>query len=181
MKYLSFTLFTLLLLLGHTQIAQAHFLASAGSIGAVLHIDPDDNPIVNQPATFYFDIKDKKNIFQPANCNCSGTIKENGQSISSQPLTTLSSTTASFVFSFPQKDVYQVILSGQPNTTSQFDPFTITWNVRVARLQSTSSTNSLSVFLSGHIFHFLLIFPATAYVLYIAMKDKRNQKHTPHN
>ncbi len=39
--------------------AAAHILASDQVIGAVLHIDPNDNPIVNKVSGFFLEFKDK--------------------------------------------------------------------------------------------------------------------------
>lgn len=48
----------LLLVFALPQTASAHVLQTDGSIGAVLHVDPDDNPIIGEKATFFFDLKD---------------------------------------------------------------------------------------------------------------------------
>src|SRR5579885_451375 len=90
----------------------AHVLKSDGSIGAVMHIDPNDDPVANSPATFFFEIKDKTNKFTPQNCDCRVDIYENGKVIYSDSLFVGSSfnniSSPVFQYTFPQKDVYQV-------------------------------------------------------------------------
>jgi hypothetical protein len=43
--------------------ASAHVLLSNNTVGGVLHIDPEDDPIAGQPAKFYIELKDKQNQF----------------------------------------------------------------------------------------------------------------------
>ena len=108
------------------QPAQAHFLKTDGSIGAVLHIEPDDSPIAGKDTPFYIDILDRSGKFQFSHCVCTVLVKEGGREIISQPL--LSS---SGVLNFPQQDVYQVSIVGRPEQPGLFQPFTLLYDVRV--------------------------------------------------
>ena len=72
-------IFIFLLFLICTVNVQAHILKTDGSIGAVLHIDPDDDPIARQSSYFFFEFKDKQNIFKLENCDCKITIFEQGK------------------------------------------------------------------------------------------------------
>lgn len=131
-------------------IVSAHVLKSDGNIGAILHIDPDDDPIANQVAYFFFEFKDKQNKFQPADCSCTFSILEGGKEIYAQPLfqnnPSPSLTNSSVIYTFPQKDVYQVKVEGTPNTPGEFQPFTLIYDVRVDKTAdaATSSNNSSS-------------------------------------
>jgi len=130
-------------------LVSAHVLESSGSIGAVLHIDPEDDPIVGQQASFFFEFKDKQNKFNPANCTCTFSFLENGKKIFSQPLfqsnTDSSLTTASVFYTFTQKDVYQVKVSGRPLMEKKaFEPFTLTYAIRVSREINNSANTSVS-------------------------------------
>lgn len=60
-----FLIFAVFLIL--PTIASAHVLKTDGSIGAVVHIDPDDDPIIGKSANFFLEFKDTKNKFQLAN------------------------------------------------------------------------------------------------------------------
>jgi hypothetical protein len=142
---------------------QAHFLAADGNIGAVLHVDPNDEPIAGSLASFFFEFKDKENKFKPENCDCSFEIDENGKNIYSQPLyqnnNNPSLTNASVFYTFPQRDVYQVKVIGKPLTPNAFQSFTLKWNFRVDQQASseTGSTQGSSNFFSAHLVQIILI------------------------
>lgn len=134
-----------------TQPVSAHFLATDNNIGAVLHVDPNDEPVAGEQASFFFAFKDKENKFIPQNCDCTFEVDENGKSIFAQPLfqnnNNPSLSNASVFYTFPQKDVYTVKVVGKPVTPNSFQPFTLLWNFRVDQQanQQGSSTNNLSL------------------------------------
>src|SRR5437667_6752587 len=110
-KLLSF-LFFIGILLVFPKSVFAHFLAFDHTIGAVLHIDPNDDPIAGEQTSFFFEFKDKENKFTPQNCDCTFLIVKNGQTIYSQPLFANNQnprlTNASVLYTLPQKDVYEI-------------------------------------------------------------------------
>ena len=160
------------LLLGRASVAEAHFLSADGSVGAILHVDPDDDPIAGQTATFLFDIKDKQGKFQLADCDCKVVVQENGQELASQPLSQAGPSTASFSFVFPKKDVYKVQLIGSPLQPNGFQPFTINWDLRVDRQagEAASGPGALAAFLAGHVIYLVLIGGALAAIAYWRIK-----------
>ena len=134
---------------------QAHFLAVDGSIGATLHIDPDDSPVAGQPATFYFDIADRANRFTLANCQCQASLSQAGheliRSSIGQP---------GFSYVLPRPDVYTVHLKGTPKKTGDFEPFTISWEVRADRSVAAPSVAGSTVrnqAVSGLVFSLVLL------------------------
>lgn len=134
-----------LLLFTFPSPVSAHVLKSDGNIGAVLHIDPDDDPIVGSPAGFFFEFKDKQNRFTPQNCDCTFSVTEDGKQLFSRPLFQNSQNpsleNSSVFFTFPERNVYQVKVSGTPNTPGAFQSFTLTYDVRVAREAPNQSAN----------------------------------------
>lgn len=124
---------------------QAHVLETNGSVGAVIHISPDDDPTAGEQSDFFFEFKDKENKFKPQDCNCTITIYQSGKEIHSQPLfqnntnPTLTSTSVSYTF--PQKDVYILKITGKPLQASKFTPFTLTYDIRVAK-ETTQQVNT---------------------------------------
>lgn len=108
--------------------SQAHILKTDGTVGATIHISPDDDPVIGEPATFYFDFKDTAQKFTVEDCQCSVTITENGEKIFSQPLTT-----DRLTYVFPKRGVYSVMVSGQPKTPNTFVPFTLPYDIRVTK------------------------------------------------
>lgn len=137
---------------------QAHILQINGSIGAVMHIDPDDDPIVGKPSNFFFEFKDKTNKFSPQNCTCIASIIENNKEIYSTSLFTQNNTdltNASFSFTFPQKDIYTIILRGAPINGSDFQTFSLQYDVRVERVYSSNNRNTGST--SPFFFQMLIV------------------------
>jgi hypothetical protein len=124
----------------------AHVLQSDGSIGAVMHIDPDDDPIANSPATLYFDIKDKNGQFNVTKCNCRVDIYEGGKVIYSSTLT------PAFPYTFPGKDVYQIHLVGSPQSPGDFPPFNIIYDIRVDKTSSGQTVPQNSNWFSSHLY-----------------------------
>lgn len=112
----------------------AHFLETNGKVGATIHIDPDDDPIVGQPATIYFDIKNKSNTFKLSECNCKVTILKDGRWAFYHPLTELSVS-----YTFPAKGTYTIKLSGTPYDEDAYEPFTMSQTIKVDRVDSGST------------------------------------------
>lgn len=130
----------------YTPSAQAHFLVTDRNIGAVLHIDPNDEPIAKSQASFFFEFKDKENKFQPTNCNCTFSIVEDSKEIYSTDLfqnnTNPSLSNASVFYTFPERNVYQIKVVGTPKTPDAFQSFVLVWNFRVDQEASVSPVSS---------------------------------------
>lgn len=162
----------------------AHFLKTDGSIGAVLHIDPDDDPIAGSQSGFFFEFKDKANKFSPDKCDCTFLIIEDGKQIFSQPLfannASPSLTSASVFYTFPERNVYQIKVVGKPQTPGAFQPFTLVYDVRVARTFDNSaqgSTNiSLPSWLTVHWPHFILAGIGTIFVIFATIKQQLSKR-----
>ncbi len=157
MKTYRVILLLIIITIAFPGVAFAHVLKTDGSIGAIMHIDPDDAPIAQQSAYFFFEFKDKTDKFQPADCTCTFTILEGGKEIFTQflfesnPSSTL--TNASVTFTFPRKDVYQVKVTGTPLVSGDFQPFTLVYDVRVDQTANsqanTSGPNNLIYIIAG--------------------------------
>jgi hypothetical protein len=123
-------------------ITYAHVLKTDGNIGAVLHIDPDDDPIAKEQSTLVFEFKDKQGKFIPKNCDCTFSVTEDGKEISSQPLfqnnADQSSTNASVFYTFSEKNIYQIKIAGKPNSPDAFQAFSLIFDVRVAKISQNS-------------------------------------------
>jgi hypothetical protein len=125
----------------------AHVLKSDGTIGAILHVSPDDDPIAGVPTDFFFELKDTENKFRPENCDCIARIIQDGKVTSSQPLfasnPSPSLEDASFTYTLPEKGVYQVQLLGAPKNDNAFERFELSWDIRVDREGNpTKQTNT---------------------------------------
>jgi len=155
----------------------AHILKTSGSIGAVVHIDPEDDPIAGEPSNFYFEFKDKKNTFKPQNCTCIVSILEAGKEIYTQSLfqnsTSPSLTSASFSFTFPKRDIYTVKVIGTP-TDASFESFTLVYDIRVERISNPNQqTKTSNNFFSFHSIHFLGAIVAGLFLIFAIIKTRK--------
>lgn len=128
----------------------AHVLRSDGTVGAVMHVTPEDDPIAGEPSDFYFEFKDTASRFSPEACNCVITIKKAGEEVYSQPLFINNSNpnlqNASFSYTFPEKNVYTVEISGKPKTNDSFTSFTLTYDLRVEREKTPEESQNTESF-----------------------------------
>ena len=131
-KILALALLTLPFLL-QSKPVNAHVLETDKSIGAVLHIDPDDDPIAGQKSTFYFDFRDTTNKLSLTDCDCLFTVKEGGTQIYSAPLSVSSTKEGVAGVTFPTRDVYSVQITGKPLNGADFSGFTLSYDIRVDR------------------------------------------------
>ena len=175
-----------IMLCGYTT-AEAHFVLSDGSIGAVLHIDPNDDPVAGSLAVFNYEIKDKNNQFNSTECNCVFTISANNIQIDNQKLfsnTTVPTDTAITSFTLPSIGVYIVTLTGTPMVSGQFQPFTLVYNLRVSQIvpagahTNTPSTKDLII---QHTIHGLLFGAAFVITIVLVIRDERRKKHSTTN
>ncbi len=166
------------LLLTSTRSAYAHVLKTDGSIGAVLHISPEDDPVAGEDSSFFFDFKDKNGKFDPANCDCIGAILQNDKEIFSQPLfqnnPNPSLDDASFSYAFSGKGIYTVQVAGKP-ISDGFEPFILSWDIRVEREASGALGEKDTNWLARYTIHLAFIIPATIFMMYVIIKNNKKR------
>lgn len=121
----------LLLLTGIPAIASAHVLKVDGHIGAVLHINPDDNPTTGSPTDYIMSFDDDTGQFSLLKCNCTVSIIENGKVIAHKNLVVSSSEISEDRYTFLQPAVYIMRFGGTPKKAGAFQPFELNYEVRV--------------------------------------------------
>lgn len=180
MKYL-LSLFVLMFFFTFTPLASAHVLITDHNMGALIHIDPDDDPIANAPSSIFIDFEDKAHTFQLQHCTCTATIVRDGKTVYSQPLvadsTDETSNSTYFSFTFPQKAIYTLKITGQPLDAS-FQPFKITYDIRVAREakgQPAQTQNSLMTYLP----EIVIAAAIFLFLLYVLIKTLRRKEVKP--
>lgn len=175
----TFLLVTFYLSLAPSPVS-AHTLKSDGTIGAVIHIDPEDDPIIGEPASFFFEFKDTAGKFKPSECICLVTILKDDQELFSEQLESSSQepslTSASFSYTFPEKGVYQIKVIGNSVNAGSFDPFKLTYDLRVDRVSGAATEQS---FVEKNIHFFLL---GGILVIFLAIFfSKRIKKTSPNS
>lgn len=116
----------------------AHVLKTDGSIGVVLHIDPNDAPKSTIPANIVLAFNDANGKLSPAECDCSLTISEAGRVVAQQQLSLSSGLVSSTAYTFPEPNVYTLQVNGVPKQSGAFQPFTLSYNVRVTNGQAAA-------------------------------------------
>lgn len=163
----AFMLNSLFFLLSSSSVS-AHMLKTDQGIGAVIHIDPEDDPIAGEVSNIYFEFKDKEGKFKASECECQFIVKKDGQQIFSTALfegnsePNLSSSAVSFTF--PERNIYQIQVVGKPKTEGGFNSFTLNYDIRVERQSEGLSGSSVgeipptkeSSFFIDHIIHFFV-------------------------
>lgn len=123
----------------------AHSLKSSGSINALMHINPNDDPVAGQNSEILFLISDKDKKFQAENCNCIASVIKNNNELFSSPLfkgkTSYHGIFAPAIpFVFPGKGIYTIKLTGQPKNNEDFQAFSISYDIRVEKDANTPPT-----------------------------------------
>lgn len=157
-----------------TTQSYAHVLQTSGSIGAVLHIDPDDDPIIGQPSYFFFEIKDTTNRFSHLDCICRVSVLAAGKEVNSQSLFQGTSGDPAFHFTFPEKNLYTIQLTGRPIAPASFNSFKFSYDLRVTRNADNKLENTAGI----KVFVYLLVgaLILTGFIYTIAGKKKSNRK-----
>ena len=148
------------------QTAFGHEIKDDRDISVILHTNPDDDPIVGQPAAVLFSVSDKNNKFDNSQCDCRVIISEHGTELLSTALyrVTDSSTIYAYTmpFTFPKKDVYTIAMIGNPKTANAFQSFRVEYDLRVDRGSMPGPSSKLIWVLGG-----IVIIIAVIFVFYV--------------
>lgn len=115
-----------------SSIASAHVLKLDGTIGAVLHINPDDNPVSEQSTNYVLSFEDTSHRFSLSRCLCNVDIVKDTTTLTTQPLVMTSDSISENNYVFPDAGVYTLRITGAPKEANQFQPFSLKYTVRVS-------------------------------------------------
>lgn len=117
-----------------TRVVSAHFFASDGAIRAIIHIDPQDDPVAGEASTIHIDIVDQENKFTYDDCDCNFTISENNKEIFSRVLERDDMAHMPIIsYVFLERNIYQMKLTGLPKTANSFQAFNLNYDIRVEK------------------------------------------------
>lgn len=130
MRKLLLVLFLLFLIPSQVE---AHTLKTVDTIGAVIHIDPDDEPKANITSTIFIEFHDRAGKFSFEKCNCNLSILSGGKVLLSENFQnlTLDGSSIGRSFVFPNSGVYQIKIDGKPVKRGEFKAFQIVFDQRV--------------------------------------------------
>lgn len=141
------SIFTGVLILGLMAVilpsaaASAHVLKTDGTVGAVLHISPDDDPISGKPNDYIVSFQDTQGHFRLDHCLCSIEFLKDDRSIKKLDVTAVSPLTSKDTFAFSDPGVYTVRVSGSPKQVDDFPALTLNYVVRVSSNGSSGNQN----------------------------------------
>lgn len=122
-----------------TMPVSAHVLITSGSIGATLHIDPDDDPFAKAVSTFYLEFKDLNSKFALSKCRCQVFIFQDDKELYFEALRAVnvsSPLSSVFKYEFPATGTYRMEIKGDPIQAGAFESFTLKEVLAVEREQT---------------------------------------------
>ncbi|MEO6536394.1 MAG: hypothetical protein ABIT47_01770 [Candidatus Paceibacterota bacterium] len=150
-----FVLFSSSLYVAIPLSASAHSLAVEGELGATLHIDPADEPIVGSPSTIYLDFKNSTRAFDPSEYKFVLSITQGSSTLATTTLFSNGETgiTASAVHTFAQPGEYTIQVVATPKDGDKTSTFNFDTHVKSA---TSAKNNSIFAFLGVHGGHVLI-------------------------
>ena len=118
----------------------AHVLKTDGSVGAVIHVDPDDEPHAGTQSTIFLEFHDRAGEFSFEKCDCTLSIASGGKTVYSQNFKdlTLDGSSIGTSFVFPDSGVYKIKVDAEPQAGAKFKDFQLVFDMRVLPGDSTS-------------------------------------------
>ncbi len=128
-------LFTALLIAGiisQPLTAHAHVLLTddSGQTGAILHINPDDDPVAGEPSTLFFDIQNQS--FSSHAHQVSLTVTDE-EGVAADVPVSVANSSASATYIFPAQGAYRITLSAAADGAATAHAHTFTHTQRVSR------------------------------------------------
>ncbi|HRH31119.1 MAG TPA: hypothetical protein PK950_00435 [Candidatus Paceibacterota bacterium] len=160
--------------------ASAHVLKTDGTMGAILHIDPNDSPVAGEPASIFFDLKDSANIFAVENCVCVVSVLQSGESILEKTVTRIAPVT----YTFPERSIYTVQFSGTPKAgegAATFEPFVLSYDIRVDTVSAADPKQAAiekeaQNFFQKHWTHIILFGGAIIFAIFSMIRESLKKK-----
>jgi hypothetical protein len=184
MKKIFVLLLILFLCIQTPQSVFAHVLKIDGSIGAILHINPEDEPVAGKQSDFFFEFKDKTGKFTPEKCDCSFIVLQNGKTLVTESLFQTNAKpdlqNAIVSFTFPEKDIYIVRVTGKPLSAGTFQAFTLDYTIRVDKgVGEQPKPNAiLDNWFVAHMPHILILIVLVAFIAKSGLQERKIKKHT---
>jgi len=152
----------------------AHFWQSAGPSTVLLHIVPDDDPIIGEPADLFFSFNNLAGTFDPSKYNFFISISDERGTLFTSNLSLIEGTKPTLFerhipFTFSQKGVYTIILTAIP-ASSTLKEFNVQYQAQVDREKNTPPKKNYSHY--GHIILLALVLIAIV-VFYLSKAIKK--------
>src|SRR3989344_3512751 len=131
-----FLIFLALFLFVYPVNLSAHVVKSENKIGALMHIEPGDQPFSGEPSTIILEFKDTEGLFSLESCLCNLAIYSGEEKLSENSLTFLSDSdklVSGTNFVFPKSGSYKIKVTGEPKDESSHESFEFSYDVSVSQ------------------------------------------------
>ncbi|MFO8040949.1 MAG: hypothetical protein R6U67_16055 [Sodalinema sp.] len=132
------------------QLEVAHLIKTDGNVGATFHLEPNHNPRSGEPAQTWFALTQSGGESVSLDeCDCQLEVFRGGdrsQAIATPTLTAISAEGYEDIpgaeVIFPEAGVYDLVLTGSPQNSANFEPFSLSYNVTVRPGRATAEVTS---------------------------------------
>lgn len=119
----------------------AHVLAQDGSVTAVLHIAPDDNPVAKRPTRLEFAFADGSQPFHLQTCDCKVSLHDEKRTLRQVEISPVngSATDGEATVTFPAIGVYTLVVEGSATPHHHESTKTASFSLRYIERVATSA------------------------------------------
>ncbi len=169
-------------------VASAHEYKTSGTYRVLLHVEPYDDPAVNEITHLYFnfeDSADRLNLLDGCDCVLEIVSNRSGNTemIFSSALSEIAGVKTeerniAVPIMFPSKGVFTVLLHGAPQNTESFKMFDLRYDVRVERgetvpVSAWQKIKSFHLFQYEHFFHLIIVIVGLCAWYFFIIRSKK--------
>lgn len=111
--------------------AFAHESKQSGDTIVFLHVNPNDEPVVGEPASFYMLITKNRYQFPIEECVCTVSVLDTKGEVLVKKEFTGELGSARVPYIFEKAGIYSIKIEGDPKTVGLFEPFSLSFEKRV--------------------------------------------------
>lgn len=149
----------------------AHETKQSGNILVFLHTNPDDYAVTYKKENFYVLLTNNGYAFPIETCDCHVEVHDTDGNLFSNAQITSTQSAMLVPYYFTKAGIAQIRVSGTPKVAGTFEPFSLTFDVRVNRGSWLELFHSRKV-MAGSLGVILVGLGAGEYLI------KRKRKHT---
>lgn len=142
-----------------SSVVLAHESVQSGTISGLLYLDPHGGVVAKSPAVVHVEFTDSTNKFTLATCDCTFTLKDDGQAIgayqSKDTSVQITDNKITFPFTFAHPGDYTLDIVATPSATAQFEPFTL--HYKDITVVEEGSNGSAFAHFRHHFWHYLIL------------------------
>ena len=144
------------------KIVHAHEAESSNNISALLHIDPNDAPVIHKEAKFFFTFEQNDSgNFDITKCNCTITLLKGEEQLDMQPVLAVDDSSFTsvgsrplYIRTFTDPGDYKIVLAGSPKDDASFESFTLDYKIQV--FESGNAVSGVHSMAHQHLGHIII-------------------------